>query len=237
MDTGNVLIHELAHTGGLGNDDAHLDGLAKLLGGLHELDELLRLKHGLGLEKLGAGLDLALHLHQLRVHGVGAGRHDSALGKLGGLANQVVAAQILAGFQQAGGMQQRHGIQIEHGLGLGMVAQLGVVAGEAEDVVDPQHGGAEQVGFQSNTVPIAAGQLENGVQSGILQHLAGGEGTEAHDGGLVVSNVDKMDAGEVLLRFLYHAVNMNSFGRADLGRNHKLTVVKQFSNSHNSIHS
>lgn len=60
---------------------------------------------------------------------------------------------------------------------------------------------------------------------------------EAHDGGLVVSNVDKMDAGEVLLRFLYHAVNMNSFGRADLGRNHKLTVVKQFSNSHNSIHS
>ena len=91
--------------------------------------------------------------------------------------------------------------------------------------------------MESNAVPVAAGQLENGVQSGILQHLAGGKGTQPHDGGLVVGNVDKMHIGKVLLRFLYHAVNMNSFGRADLGRNHKLTVVKQFSNSHNSIHS
>ena len=118
-----------------------------------------------------------------------------------------------------------------------MVAQLGVVAGEAENVVNAQHGGAQQVGLQRNAVAVAAGQLENGVQCGVLQHLAGGKRAKAHDGGLVVGNVDKMHIGKVLFRFLYHAVNMNSFGRADLGRNHKLTVVKQFSNSHNSIHS
>ena len=48
---------------------------------------------------------------------------------------------------------------------------------------------------------------------------------------------DEVDAGEVLLCLFYHAVNMNSFGRADLGSNYKLAVIKQFCNSHNSIRS
>ena len=204
---------------------------------LHELDELLRLKDGLGLEILSAGLDLALHLHQLGIYGVGAGGHNSALGKLGGLAHQVVAAQILAGFQQTGGVQQGDGIQVKHRLGLGMVAQLGVVAGQAQDVVNAQHGGAQQIGLEGNAVPVPAGQLEDGVQACILQHLAGGEGAQTHDRGLVIGDVDKVDAGQILLGILYHTVNVNSFGRADLGSNDKLTVIKQFRNSHNSIHS
>ena len=48
MDTGHVAVHELAHAGVLGDDHAQLHRLAKLLGGFHKLDELFRLKHGLG---------------------------------------------------------------------------------------------------------------------------------------------------------------------------------------------
>ena len=134
-------------------------------------------------------------------------------------------------------MEQGHGIQVEHGLGLGMVAHLGVVAGEAQDVVNAQHSGTQKVRLQGDAVPVPAGQLEDGVQAGILQHLAGSQRTQAHNRGLVIGDVDEVDAGEILLGLLYHAVDMNSFGRADLGSNDKLTVIKQFRNSHNSIRS
>ena len=49
MDTGNVVVHELAHAHGLGDDDTQLNGLAELLSGLHELDELLRLEDSLAI--------------------------------------------------------------------------------------------------------------------------------------------------------------------------------------------
>ena len=115
------------------------------------------------------------------------------------------------------------------------VAQLGVVAGEAENVVNAQHGGAQQVGLQRNAVAVAAGQLENGVQARILQHLAGGKAAQTHDGGLVVGYVDEVDAGEVLLSLFDHAVDVDSLGRTNLGRNYKFPVLKQFRNFHISI--
>ena len=134
-------------------------------------------------------------------------------------------------------MQQGDGVQIKHRLGLGMVTQLGVVAGEAQNVVNAQHGGAQQIGLQGDAVPVTAGQLEDGVQARVLQHLTGSQRTQTHDGGLVISDVYEVDAGQVLLGLFHHAVNMNSFGRADLGSNYKFTVIKQFRNSHNSIRS
>ena len=73
MDTGHIVVHELGHACGLGNDDTQLDGLAELLSLLSELDELLGIEHSLGLEVLSTGHDLALHLSQLSVHAVGAG--------------------------------------------------------------------------------------------------------------------------------------------------------------------
>ena len=51
-------------------------------------------------------------------------------------------------------MQQRHGVQIEDGLGLRMVTQLGVVAGEAQNVVNAKHGGAQQVRLQGDAVAL-----------------------------------------------------------------------------------
>ena len=129
-------------------------------------------------------------------------------------------------------MEQRHGVQIEHRLGLGMVAQLGVVAGQAQNVVDAQHGGAQQVGLQRDAVAVAAGQLEDGGKPRVLQHLAGGQTAQPHDGGLVIGHVDVVDAGEVFLRLLHQTVDVDALGRADLGGNDEFTVMKQICNFH-----
>ena len=55
-----------------------------------------------------------------------------------------------------------------------MVAHSGVVTGQAQDVVDTQHSGAQQLRLQSDPVAIPAGQLQNGGQTGILQGTQAG---------------------------------------------------------------
>ena len=113
-----------------------------------------------------------------------------------------------------------------------MVAHLGVVAGEAQDVVNAQSGSAQQLGLQSDTVTVTAGQLQNGGQTGILQHNASGQAAHTHDGGLVIGNIDSSNAGQVFLGFLNNMGSVDALGGADFSGNDKLTVIKQFGNSH-----
>ena len=131
-------------------------------------------------------------------------------------------------------MQQRHRVEVEHGLCLRMVAQLRVVAGEAQNVVDAEHSGAQKVGLERDAVAVAAGQLEDGGKACVLEDLAGGKTAQTHDGRLVIGDVDIVHAGEIFLRLFYQAVDMNSLGGADLSGNYKFSVLKQFRNSHNS---
>ena len=56
-----------------------------------------------------------------------------------------------------------------------MAAQLGVVARQAQDVVDAQHGRAQQVRLQSDAVAVAAGQLEDRGKARVLQNLTCGK--------------------------------------------------------------
>jgi hypothetical protein len=226
VDTGHVGVHVSAHAGVLGDNDTQLNGLAELLGLLHEGDELLRLIDGLGLEVVGAGHDLALHLGKLRVNGIAAGGDHGALGKLGGLAYQVVAGQILALLQLTHGVQQGDGVQVEHGLCCGVIAQGGVVAGEAEDVVDAEHGGGEQIGLEGQTVPVAAGHLEDGVQTHVLEGFANAQRAHTHDGGLVVRYVDGCDVAEILLGLLQQVIDVDPLGRAYFCGNYKFTTFK-----------
>ena len=123
-------------------------------------------------------------------------------------------------------MQQGHGVQVENGLGTGMVAHLGVVAGQAQDVLDAQGGGAQQVGLQGQTVAVAAGGLVDGGQTGLLHQGAGGQSGGAHDAGLVVGDVHCGDAAEVLLSLLNQVAQMDTLGRANFCGNDKFTVIK-----------
>ena len=53
-------------------------------------------------------------------------------------------------------------IDVEYGLGLGLVAGLGIVAREAEQVMHPARRRAHEFAFEGEPVAITAGKLEHG---------------------------------------------------------------------------
>ena len=115
-----------------------------------------------------------------------------------------------------------------------MVAHGGVVTGEAQNVVNTKEGSAEKIRLQTHSVAVTAGQLIDGKQTCILQHLTGSQTAQTHDRGLVVGHVHSGNAAQIGLGFFYQVVNMKSFGRAYFRSYYELTLIKQFSNSHSS---
>ena len=123
-------------------------------------------------------------------------------------------------------MQQGDGVQVENGLCTGMVAHLGVVAGQAQDVLQTHGSSAQQVGLQSNAVTVTAGSLVDGGQASVLQSYTGSQGGSTHDGRLVVGDVNSGDVAQVSLGFLNQVTQVDALGRANFCGNDKLTVIK-----------
>ncbi len=98
-------------------------------------------------------------------------------------------------------MRRRHhvdeadGVDIENGGGVGIVAQLGRVAGEAEDVVQPDGRRAEQVRLDAENVAVAAGVMQHRLDAGVLLDLDA-EALRAHArrGARRVGHVDGVHA-------------------------------------------
>ena len=59
------------------------------------------------------------------------------------------------------GSEQRAEFQVEDGLGVGLVAGLGIVAGEREQVDEAECGGADQLALQRDAVAVAACELKD----------------------------------------------------------------------------
>ncbi len=232
MYAGDVVVHEFAHTYGLRNDDAYLNGLSELLRLLHEGDELLRLEDSLRLEILRAGRHLALHLHQLGVDGIAAGGNHRALGELRRLAHQLVSAQILALLQQPHRIEQGNGIKIEHRLRVRMIAHLRVIACQRQHILDAEHRRAEKIRFQRDPVAVTAGKLEDRIEPGVLQRLADSQRAEPHNGRLVIRDVDRVHTGEIRLRALDQLVDMASLRRPHLRGNNELTLLEKICHFH-----
>ena len=78
----------------------------------------------------------------------------------------------------------------------GIVAQLRRVAGKAENVLEPDRGGAQQVGLDAQNIAVAAGIVQQGLDAGLLLDLDA-EALRAHPrrGARRVGNIDHMDAG------------------------------------------
>ena len=181
MDAGNVRVHVTAHTYRFRDYDTQLDRFAELFRFFHKLNEFLRLVYGLCLEVLGACGNLSLHLGELNVNGIAAGRNNRSFCEFRRLAHQLVSAQIHAGLQLFYRMDQRYGIQIKYGFRLRMISQLRMVSGKKQKILDSEHCGAQKIRFQSDTVPVAAGHLENRGQSLVFQSLADSQGTKTHN--------------------------------------------------------
>ncbi len=140
-------------------DGAHL---------LHPLLELGDVEDALGLHEVGAGLDLLLEaqgaeLERVAERVLGAAdvelrrdRHLVAALELG------LVAHVLVHLDQV------DGVEVVHALGLGVVAEAHVVAGEAEDVLDAEHRGAEDVGLHGQAVTVAAGHLHDRLEAVLL---------------------------------------------------------------------
>ena len=107
-----------------------------------------------------------------------------------------------------------------------MVAQLGVVAGEAQNVVNAQHGSAQKVGLQGDAVAVTAGHLEDGGQPRVLQSHTGRQASHTHDGRLVIGDVDGGDGRQMLLGFRYQMAAVSTLGRAYFRGHNKLTVIE-----------
>jgi hypothetical protein len=122
------------------------------------------------------------------------------------------------GKKQAGHhVEQLDRIEVEDRARIGVIAELAVVSGEDQQVLDPQCRGAEQVGLQRHPVAVATGDLQDRLDAVPLQLAGQHQGTEAHVGALVVGDVDRrhpLQPGS----HIEHRRQVGPFRRGDLGR-------------------
>ena len=115
------------------------------------------------------------------------------MNRRGGTALSLVA-HLLGERDQAGG------IEIEDRLGVRLLALLGIVAGEAQDVRNARRTGAQQVALQRDAIAVAHGELQDRVQPQ-FDHAQGDD--EAGDmglGGRPVGHVDRVGQADQRLQ-------------------------------------
>ena len=141
-----------------------------------------------------AGLDFVVEAAQFVLDVGHAGIGGDADGEVGAGADGV-GADVEAVVEAADDVDQADGVDVEDGSCVRIVAQLGRIAGEAEDVVQADGRGAEQVRLNAEDIAIAAGVVENGFDAGVLLNLDA-EALRAHArrGAGRVGHVDGVDA-------------------------------------------
>ena len=127
-----------------------------------------------------AGLDFVGKAAQLLLNVGHAGVGGHADGEVGAGADGV-GADVEAVIEPAHDVDQADGIDVKDSGGVRIVAQLGRVAGEAEDVVQADGRGAQQVRLDAENVAVAAGVMENRLDAGVLLNLDA-EALRAHAG-------------------------------------------------------
>ncbi len=100
--------------------------------------------------------------------------------KAGGCADRI-AADIESVIQPVDDIDEPDGVHIEDRGGVGIVAQLGRVAGEAQDIFQPDGRCAEQIGLNAEHVAVAAGVVQDRLDTGLLLNL-NAEALRAHAG-------------------------------------------------------
>ena len=71
-----------------------------------------------------------------------------------------------------------------------MVTSPHRIAGEAEQIADPQGLGAEQLGLQGNAIAIPTGQLQHRLYAGIQQQAADSQAAHPHHGPTAIGHID-----------------------------------------------
>jgi hypothetical protein len=143
-----------------------------------------------------------------------------------------VAGNVVAVAQPHGHVDELHRIQIKNRLGFLVVAQLYVVAGEQQHIVDAQGISGQQIALQGDAVAVPAGQLINRLDALLLQGDTGGQRSQAHHGRLVVGHIDGVDPTLQIFGFLGTGGSMflSRFTApligADFAGNHKFAFIE-----------
>ncbi len=90
------------------------------------------------------------------------------------------------------GLGERARIEIEHRLGVRLVASLGIVAAQQQQIADAEGGCTHQVALERNAVTVAAGELEDRLDAGLdeqrgrcgRRHVGAGTRTVGHVDGV-----------------------------------------------------
>jgi hypothetical protein len=70
---------------------------------------------------------------------------------------------------QVRGLRQRLGVEIEHRLGVGLITGGRLVAGQHQEIADPERRRAHEVALQPDAVAVPAGQLQDRLNPGVMQ--------------------------------------------------------------------
>jgi hypothetical protein len=115
-------------------------------------------------------------------------------------------------------------VEVEHRLRLGLVAELGVVAGEHQDVVDAQRRGTDQIALQRKPVAVAAGHLEDRLEPALHEEMRGDEAGEVYLRTGAVGDVDRSSEAPERHRSLQELGGIGRHRRRDLRGNDEVTL-------------
>src|SRR5256885_5483458 len=76
---------------------------------------------------------------------------------------------------------------------VGLVAELRVVAAHRENIAYAERRGAEQLGLQRNAVPVATGDLQNGLDAASHQEVRRRETRHVRSRSRAVGHIDRCD--------------------------------------------
>ena len=99
--------------------------------------------------------------------------------------------QLALAPHRVGRREQAAAIEIEDRLGLRLVAELGIVAAQHQNVADAQGHGAEEIALQRDAVAVAAGHLQDRLDAVREQEMRRGEAREMRLGAGAVGDVDR----------------------------------------------
>ena len=86
-------------------------------------------------------------------------------------------------------------VGVEHAGGVRIVAQLGRVAGDEQDVAHAAGRAGQQVGLHADQVAVAAAEVQDRLDAGLLLDALGGDQRrDPRTGPRAVGDVDRIDA-------------------------------------------
>ena len=227
IHTRHELFHVTCHPQRLGRGDTGQDmGLfveTEITAHLHETGEFFHVVYDLGLDEVGPGGDFLSQPYRSELEGIGKWVGRAAKEETGFTALDLFTALKPFSIPHLPNhAQELDGIHIKDTLGPRMVAKFLMVPGQAEQVLQPQGRGSQQVALHTDPVPVPAGHLDDRFHSFGLGDQAGTDTGHPDNGGLAVGDIDRVHVSFQDTGLFPDHFRITVFGRPQLTGDGKL---------------